>query len=626
MKNLFIPIIIILSTLSVQAQVDTLMFNGDSDEHINIVILGDGYRSVDHAADLLITDATNFMNAMLAESPFQEYSNFFNFFIITRNSIDDLADHPENAADENQEVPPCPMNTSNTRYNTSFDLFSIHRLLGPDMTGETQAFIDLVNYFPHYDQAIMLVNDPCYGGSGGTIAVSSTHVDANEIAIHELAHSYADLKDEYYVNDQLAEEESNMTMNTNPATVKWNDWMGINGIGIYQHTCPLRDMNGIVDPNLCYADSDYDEFDQWYKPHQNCKMQFLGSDFCSVCKETLIDKMYLLVDPFQDKIPNLTSLFAFNGSMTTFGSNLILPNPNTYVLQWELNGNIAGGRTNSMEVWTYEDFKPGVNVLKLRIIDQTTLSKSYLPGNGYVFELTWNVNKVDLCTANISTFPYTNSFPPGSENGQTTGDDFDWSLGNGPTPSANTGPNAAYDGSTYLFLEATGNFPNQNAILYSECFDLTALNNPKMSIAVHSFGNATGTLNIEFSPAAGNNGTYTNVFSITGVNDPNWKEHEFDLTPFISPYTTIKIEGITGNNFAGDIAIDYLRIYEGCASTLTLNQNHTGTNTYKAENSITSTSNVLSGNTTYQSSTINLNNGFNVNTGAIFKTQNGGCN
>ncbi len=609
MKKAILITILSLFTLGIFSQtLDTIIYNGDSDEHINVVILGDAYTSANHAANKLNTDATNFVNALLNESPYSEYADFYNFFIIKRNSVQSGTDHPGIATDVIE--PLSPVQTRNTYYQTTFDVDSIHRLLAPMGTGITNAYTDLANVFPNYDQIIMLVNDTEYGGSGGTIATSSVNASANEIAIHEMGHSYADLADEYYAGDQFAGERANMTANNNPATVKWKDWLNILGIGIYQHTCSSGNCSS------------------WYKPHNNCKMQFLGSDFCSVCKEAIIDKMYSLADPFENKIPNLTSLFSFNGNCTTFGSNLILTNPNTYTIEWELNGNIIPSRTEETEVWKYEDFDFGTNVLKLQILDETSLSKSYLPDDGYFFELSWVVNKVDLCSKTVDKFDYVNSFPSGSSAGQTTADDFDWTEWVGSTPTSNTGPSSAYDGTTYLYTEACcSNIPNKKAIYFTDCFDLTRVNNPKMSLAIHMLGKDIGKLEIAVSDAGGNTNSYTVLQTFTGEIGPDWKEFEWDLSPFVSPYTKFQFTVTTGSGIEGDIAIDYLRVFSGCASSLTLNQTHTGVNTYEAQSTITSTSNVLSGSTIYRAgSSVNLNGGFNVNAGATFITQQGGCN
>jgi hypothetical protein len=59
-------------------------------------------------------------------------------------------------------------------------------------------------------------------------------------------------------------------------------------------------------------------------------------------------------------------------------------------------------------------------------------------------------------------------------------DDFDWSRTNNSTPTANTGPNAAQDGSYYIFTEADGN-NNDTAQLISPCFDLSSASNPRFT-------------------------------------------------------------------------------------------------------------------------------------------------
>ncbi len=60
----------------------------------------------------------------------------------------------------------------------------------------------------------------------------------------------------------------NMTQETDPTKVKWARFIGKNGVGIYEY-----DNGG----------------DGWYRPHENCKMRFLGKQyaFCEVCKEGL---------------------------------------------------------------------------------------------------------------------------------------------------------------------------------------------------------------------------------------------------------------------------------------------------------------------------------------------------
>ncbi len=50
---------------------------------------------------------------------------------------------------------------------------------------------------PEYNFAIVIVNDPKYGGSGGPVCASSSNEDSFEVLAHEIGHSMAHLADEY---------------------------------------------------------------------------------------------------------------------------------------------------------------------------------------------------------------------------------------------------------------------------------------------------------------------------------------------------------------------------------------------------------------------------------------------
>ena len=48
-----------------------------------------------------------------------------------------------------------------------------------------------------YDKIIVLVNDPTYGGSGGSVAVSYNGSSGPQVAAHEFGHTFGGLRDEY---------------------------------------------------------------------------------------------------------------------------------------------------------------------------------------------------------------------------------------------------------------------------------------------------------------------------------------------------------------------------------------------------------------------------------------------
>ncbi|MCB0689813.1 MAG: hypothetical protein KDC53_24905, partial [Saprospiraceae bacterium] len=339
-----------------------------------------------------------------------------------------------------------------------------------------------------------------------------------------------------------------------------------------------------------------------------------------------INKIYSLVDPFKNKMPSSGSVYTFNGSNTPYGSDLIQTTPNSLKVEWYLNGSLLINRTNNIENFAFEDFSDGNNTLVMKVIDQTLMSRSYLPDDGYEFFLSWMVTKFNLCGDVVDQYDYRNSFPPGSGASQPQGDDFDWTEWSGPTPSSGTGPSAAFDGNTYLYVEATGHLNAQKAIFATGCFDISNLNKPVFRIYHHLYGQGIGKLEIAVSVNAGF--SFTTVYTIEGNQGNFWEQAEIDLSSYKSPYTRFAITATTGDNFQGDIAIDLMEIIDVCPEVRNLTGLvHNHSETFKAINTLSSTSTANMGTITYQAGTsVNLNNGFNVKQGVTFNAQIGGCN
>jgi len=66
--------------------VDTIQYMGSDDKRINIVFLGDGYQVSE--LDKYNQDVINTVNDLFAETPFQQYRNYFNVFAINVPSLE----------------------------------------------------------------------------------------------------------------------------------------------------------------------------------------------------------------------------------------------------------------------------------------------------------------------------------------------------------------------------------------------------------------------------------------------------------------------------------------------------------------------------------------------------------
>lgn len=355
--------------------VDTLLKSGPINKRINLVIMGDGYTA--SQMPQFLTDAGTISTYLLNTSPFVNYKNYFNVFAIKCVSTQSGVTHPGTATDVAE--PASPVMTVTNMFDTQFDNFNIHRLIYSN--DQAAVYSVLGNYFPAYDQVVILGNSTEYGGAGGTFAVSSVHSASKEIVVHEMGHSFANLSDEYWAGVAYAGESANMTANSNTTTVKWSPWVGINSTGVYAHGTSAPE-NG------------------WFRPHQNCKMRYLNSPFCPVCKETIIEKIHSLTNPIDDYVPANTGTVSVAGGSQWFKAKLVQPNPNTLKRTWMLNTTAVATNIDSL-LLTQAMVNAGNNTLTFNVTDTTTLSKSSTHPSLHAYSVVWSVMKTDVGLAEV---------------------------------------------------------------------------------------------------------------------------------------------------------------------------------------------------------------------------------
>ncbi len=345
--------------------VDTLVYNGSINQCINIVILGDGY-TIDQMNNFSV-DATTLKDYILGKAPYSNYKNYFNVFTIKTPSVASGAKHPNTASDCSSAYPAVPIANPNTYYGSTFDAYGIHRLLVP-MNYSVIASV-LANNFPNYDLVFILVNTPYYGGSGGTFATASLNISSNEIAIHEIGHSFAGLADEYWAGAQYAAEKPNMTQDNNSSTIKWKNWLTAGtGISIYPYSGQT-----------------------WYKPtNGTCDMEVLNKSFCAVCTETIVENIHRLVNPVKGFSPLSSTNTIIDPIYFTL--KLMKPVPNTIKTEWSLNGNIINSNADSILLGP-SSLIVGSNNISVKVIDTTYLSRSNSHSVSHLYVTNWTVAK-----------------------------------------------------------------------------------------------------------------------------------------------------------------------------------------------------------------------------------------
>lgn len=174
------------------------------------------------------------------------------------------------------------------------------------------------------------------------------------------------------------------------------------------------------------------------------------------------------------------------------------------------------------------------------------------------------------CSGGISSYPYSESF----ENTlgawtQGGGDDLNWTVDSGGTPSSNTGPSSGSAGSYYVYVEASGNgtgYPNKRAYLNSPCFDLGGLTTPSFDFDYHMYGASDmGTIDLEVSTDEG--GSWTSLWNESGNKGNQWNAASVDLSAYAGSAIQLRFNRFVGSTWQADIAIDNINVSQPAPPT-----------------------------------------------------------
>jgi len=415
----------------------------NSGNRVDILVFGDGYTSAEQT--LFNTDAENLRVAMFDYVPYKQYANFVNWTTTFTASAQSGSDHPPYqagcttsscCADTAAQSDPKAAGAGifvNTAFDAKFCTSQIHRLV----TINSSKIYAAAAAFPDWDQLVVIVNDSTYGGSGGSIAVTTTNTSARLIVIHEYGHTFHDLADEYtsaYPGYPACSDispsatcEVNVTNQTNASLIKWKSWItpgnaiptpsGTAGIGLFEGA--RYQTTGV------------------YRPANACGMRSLGAQFCSICSQAYVLKLYRggwgtpaagidLIEPGSE-VPSAAGNVAYTaGNTLNFSATVLRPVPDTVTLQWYLDGVPVPGATNSNFNFQQLTASPVTRSLQLRATDNSTLVKAEMAGTDMVHSRTWtiqvstppitlSINDVSVAEGNsgvaLATFTVSSSSP-----------------------------------------------------------------------------------------------------------------------------------------------------------------------------------------------------------------------
>jgi hypothetical protein len=191
--------------------------HGDSPVKVDILLLGDGYTAAD-CQRTFRTHARRAADALFALEPFKTRRNDFNIWGLCPPAAQSGIASPSRGL------------YRRTPAGAAYDAFGSERYI---LTFENRAWRDVAAWAP-YEYVTILTNGDTYGG-GGLYNVYSTAAAGNDFAdylfVHEFAHHFAGLADEYYTSPVAYEPPerivepwpANVTASSDAARVKWRD-------------------------------------------------------------------------------------------------------------------------------------------------------------------------------------------------------------------------------------------------------------------------------------------------------------------------------------------------------------------------------------------------------------------
>jgi hypothetical protein len=230
--------------------------------------------------------------------------------------------------------------------------------------------------------------------------------------------------------------------------------------------------------------------------------------------------------------------------------------------------------------WTAQDF----NIASLADGHQILLRFSIGGTNASGQYGGWNIDNMELtgtfsCSSSIST-AWNDPLESNMDNWYQDGlDDFNWTFASGSTPTPNTGPDAGFNGTSYIYTEANGNLWNTASVI-SPCLNLSGMADPAINFYYHMYCGFTsdglGNLYLDIEPVAGSQQWIT-IWGKEGNHTAQWYKEVVDLSAFKGHSFRLRFRAVLSWSFYSDIALDNISFFDqgGVASPVALSSGGT---------------------------------------------------
>ncbi|MCL1907805.1 MAG: IgA Peptidase M64 [Holophagaceae bacterium] len=270
--------------------------SGDSNRKVDLLILGDGYTAPERAK--FERDANRLLEKLFEVEPLKTNKDKFNVWGLCPTSA------------QSGIAIPSALQSRKSALGFSFDAFGTSRYV---LSYDNRAIMEAASHAP-WEFMIVLANNKEYGGGGifGLYAVSTVdHPLSPTVLVHEFAHHFAGIADEYYLGSvaylpaspTVEPWEPNITIDPNnpkwkslisPGTLLPTPWKKDEFEGSGRNRTTPQALRALIEPDTkivgAFEGANYAR-SGWYRAEVECLMfDSTGNNevgFCAACRSAI---------------------------------------------------------------------------------------------------------------------------------------------------------------------------------------------------------------------------------------------------------------------------------------------------------------------------------------------------
>jgi hypothetical protein len=383
--------------------VKTLVHGDGKANRVNLVFLPEGFTQKQQSIFVDYVEKT--MDSFFLYQPWSNFKKLCNVYAIGVVSADSGCDFPADGVVKDTYFGASYSGSKLT--GTSGYLSLVPMDADSNVTPFSKITTLLAEQVPDHDIVCIIVNEPYIPGAWAfqyssppyvLVPIAYGYGHSPVVLLHETAHIFAMLLDEYDIGFTTIGESKNTTAKTQRDQIRWNAWIAASTPIPTPETSEYFKVPGLFEGAVGCTTG-------WYRPKYECFMRTAtdGGSFCEVCREEIIVnicKTVSLIDSFTPanstaiKNPSGVSLVVRPARLDSF----------KIATRWSVNGSLLPIASDTLKLADAE-LKAGLNTIVVRAIDSSGMVR--IPENRQFVKdsVTWTVENGPVGATTVALLP-----------------------------------------------------------------------------------------------------------------------------------------------------------------------------------------------------------------------------